>query len=251
MRGISQVIPDYDVLLGIGPEELGGKILFLLRKTILPHAKFSPYNLINDLWRPGFPISGAQPPYPEQKREEITLALSEAWAWLQAQGLVVPAIDTSSSGWFQLSRRAQAFESETEFFRFATARMLQKEALNPRIANSVWMAFMRGEFDVAVFLAMKAVEIAVREASGLSASLIGVVLMRKAFDPDTGALTDFASEKGERDACSALFAGAIGSYKNPQSHRDVQLDNPTEAMEIIMMANHLLRIVDSRQKTKI
>ena len=43
---------------------------------------------------------------------------------------------------------------------------------------------MRGEFDVAVFQAMKAVEVATREAAGLKTNdLLGVKLMRKAFDP--------------------------------------------------------------------
>jgi hypothetical protein len=74
--------------------------------------------------------------------------------------------------------------------------------------------------------------------------------MRKAFDPKDGPLTDLEADEGEKEARSALFAGAIGSYKNPHSHRDIQLSDPTEAVEVITLANHLLRIVDARTKAK-
>lgn len=185
-----------------------------------------------------------QPPYPNHRQSEIKQALAEAFAWLEAQALIIPDPENGNYGWKVLSRRARRFENHTEFVRYAIARMLPKDALHPRLANEVWMAFMRGEFDVAVFQAMKAVEVAVRNASSLSG--IGVPLMRDAFNPKTGPLADPHADSGEQVARMELFAGAIGSYKNPQSHRDVDLQDPMEAIEIILLANHLLKIVDSR-----
>jgi uncharacterized protein (TIGR02391 family) len=145
------------------------------------------------------------------------------------------------------SRRAEKMTVQDDVREFSRSRKIQKDALHPKISHTVWSAFLRGEYDVAVFQAMKAVEVYVREAGGFSASDLGVDLMRKAFHEENGPLTDKSAEKSERQARSALFAGAIGSYKNPHSHREVDLRVPEEAMEIVMLANHLLRIVDGRK----
>jgi hypothetical protein len=70
--------------------------------------------------------------------------------------------------------------------------------------------------------------------------------MRKAFHTETGPLRDSTAHEAERQALSDLFAGAIGSYKNPSSHRHVVI-GPEEAVEMIMLSSHLLKIVDSRR----
>ncbi len=105
--------------------------------------------------------------------------------------------------------------------------------------------FLRGGYDTAVFQSFKEVEVSVRDACGFKAEDIGVGLMRKAFDVENGSLTDKALPKAERDALGHLFSGGIGCYKNPHSHRSVTI-NAEETVEMIILASHLLNIVESR-----
>ena len=122
-----------------------------------------------------------------------------------------------------------------------TDDLLPNRLLHPVISQKVLSIFMQGSYGPAVFEAFKQVEIAVREAGGYAETDYGTKLMRMAFSPEDGALTD--SQDTEKQARSDLFAGAIGSYKNPGSHRDVEI-TAEEAAGLIIFASHLLRIVD-------
>jgi hypothetical protein len=206
MRDLATAIPDVQVLLALEPEELGAKLLFLV-KAHYGAGMFHPGQMQTELWTGSRsnPIDNA---YPRQHERAIGLALTEAWAWLEAQGLVVPEDDLNGrNGWRRLSRRAQKFENAAEFANYAVARMLPKEALHLRISGPVWISFMRGEFDTAAFQAMKAVEVAVREAGGLSASDIGTKLMRKAFDVEIGPVRETGHHgcraAGRRHGCGS------------------------------------------------
>lgn len=71
--------------------------------------------------------------------------------------------------------------------------------------------------------------------------------MHQVFKPDGGPLCDQDVEGGEQVATMNLFAGALGLFKNPVSHRPVDFDDPTEAAEIVLLADLLLRLLDRVQ----
>jgi uncharacterized protein (TIGR02391 family) len=235
---IADVVPNPDVLVALEPEELGLRIIQVLAEwpAHLSQIQLSAF------------LNGALTGLPQtSRRDEVLQALREAWAWLEGQGLLIPDPRYRGGEMKVLSRKARRLAKDQNARRALSGHKLPKETLHEVIREDVWSLYHRGKYDTAVFEAMKAVEVAVREAAKLDARDLGRDLMRKAFAVDTGPLTDKSSERSEQQAVSDLFAGAIGAYKNPHSHRRIVLDDPDEAAEIILLGNHLLRIVDARR----
>jgi Protein of unknown function (Hypoth_ymh) len=76
-------------------------------------------------------------------------------------------------------------------------RMLPVELLQPALTERVWPQFLRGDHDVAIFQAFKEVEVAIRKAANVKGAgypddLVGTTLMRRAFHPESGPLTDMS-----------------------------------------------------------
>src|SRR5207302_6361621 len=110
----------------------------------------------------------------------------------------------------------QLMTSRGDVAAYRRASLLPRQLLHAILARKVVPLFTRGDYDVAVFQAFKEVEVAVRKASGITdPDIVGVKLMRRAFDKDSGALRDTNEPDPEREATAHLFAGAIGRYKNP------------------------------------
>jgi len=171
---------------------------------------------------------------------------------LRRMGMIHPAPDTNGQNdWMVLSRDGEeAIKGEDGFDRIRALRSFPKELLHPTIAKDAYAALQRGDLSTAVRDAFTAVEISVRDASGFAIDDYGTDLMRKAFHEQTGPLTDQSLPKAERESfahlfAGALFAGALGAYKNPHSHRKVTIDDLREAQRQVLQASQLLYIVDA------
>jgi uncharacterized protein (TIGR02391 family) len=233
MPSIPQLLPDVEALLALEPEELAGVVLQFLVGEGDQSSSLNRYN---------FGLHHTVDGYPRDRQEAASRALMEAWVWLEREGLVAPK-PGDSGNWVFVTRRGRSIASPEQLKAFRMANMLPRQLLHPKLVQKVWASFLRGDYDTAVFQSFKEVEVRVREAGKFEPTDIGVDLVRKAFRPGDGPLSDQNAPRSEQEALMHLFAGAVGSYKNPHSHRSVTI-GPADAVEMIMLASHLLNIVD-------
>ena len=177
------------------------------------------------------------------QRHEYQQRLEEAFGWMQREVWIANEPSQSSPNWFFVTRRGWSVLDDPAGLARAQADARLRVDLHPRLAARVRSQFLLGEFEAAAFLSMREVEIGVREQANAAAADIGVALMKSAFGND-GPLTDPSAEPGEQQARMALYWGAIGMFKNPSSHRQVDFDDPVIASEVILLADLLLRLLD-------
>ncbi|MCF6269913.1 MAG: TIGR02391 family protein [Melioribacteraceae bacterium] len=124
--------------------------------------------------------------------------------------------------------------------------LLPKTYVHPEIVEKSFSLLENAEYESAVFQAFKALETNIRKKIGAKPEEIGVRLIRKAFHPENGKLTDYKLPKSEREAFTNYIAGAFGFYKNPCSSRDIEIDF-ISAFDRIVVASDLLKVIEKSE----
>jgi uncharacterized protein (TIGR02391 family) len=242
MPAIHEMIPDPEALSAMGREERGLVVLkYIISGSAsnpgTPSSPIHPHNVFSSGATPG---AGYPPEFVARANE----ALKDGWAWLENEGLLLPATG-HGAGWVYVSDRGRDFATRGNIESYKFGQMFPRR-LHHAINPNAFAQFVRGEYGTVIFEAYRAIEVSVRNATASPLTLVGVDLMRKAFAPGSGPLTDSALPVAEQEATAHLFAGAIGLFKNPSSHRLVAVTNPQDVVALLMFADYLLRLVDER-----
>ncbi|MGW5328896.1 TIGR02391 family protein [Streptomyces sp. NPDC004014] len=172
-------------------------------------------------------------------------AVAEAVQWLLAQSMLASEPGNTSPHAIFVTRRGHEAIKQG----IATVRSVNRLQgnLHPLIEAKARRQFLLGEYENAIFVSMKAVEVRVRQLAGFGDELIGVDLMIKAFKSG-GPLADPAAPAGEVEGTMMFFRGAYAVLRNPSGHREVSFDDVTEASEAVMTASLLMRMLDKIER---
>ena len=177
----------------------------------------------------------------------LARALAEAWDWLMTNGMIAESatsmLGLPLEGYYFVTRYGERVAAHSRPEAWLTAERRLGLTLHPRLDERARRQFVLGEFEAAALIAMREVEIAVREATGLPDTMLGADLMNRAFGDD-GPLVDLDAPPSERQGIQSLYRAAIAVFKNPASHRRVALEDPTEVAEVVLLADLLLRMLD-------
>jgi len=224
--------PPIETAMELEPEELAPFIL----KALSGQQQINRYNF-------SIPSQEMIDYAGRDKYQKFCEYLMEGWMWLEKENFLAPK-PGEQGDWAFITRKGKRILEEQNFETYKKASLLPSDNLDPVLVRKVKPSFIRGDYETAIFQSFKEVEVRVRKKSGLPNTEMGVNLMRKAFKVGEGVLADKNSLVAEQEAMMSLFAGAVGVYKNPSSHRDVDFSDPGEVVDIIHSANNLLRIID-------
>jgi len=237
MPHFREVFGDLDSLIDMQPDLLGPRLVPWL------HSQQQNELLYQGILRTSL-LDRNYPEVPHAKARQIELSLAEAWAWLEREGALIPAEGTNgTNGYRRFGRAAEKYKSGAPFQTGPSLRSLSG-LLHPKVKDRAILDFAAGRYDDVIYNAFKEVEIRISEA--IPGHEFGTALAKAAFDINKGPYTDHSLPTGEKNAMRDLFAGAIGVFKNPGSHRRVAID-AAAAIRGVMFASQLHYMIDEAE----
>lgn len=184
----------------------------------------------------------------DRRSAPVLRALSEALSWLIAHGLLAMDLQQNSGHAAFITRAGRRVLEDGPTAFYAVQRL--QDGLHPLIETVARSQFLLGQYELAVFASMKAVEVRTRTLARLGDDVFGVDVFNQAFGK-AGVLTDQEAVSGERDGTRSLFAGAYAVFRNPAGHREVDYTEVAEAAEAVQCASLLMRILDRVEAARV
>src|SRR5438874_12371715 len=129
MPHLYHLFPEAAELLRLEPEELGAILL-----EIIPQTAQGGLFTVRSFTPETFPHG--PPPSWQHARRPVSLAIAEAMAWLNNQGLIVRDPDQTGT-FYVLTRRAMALKSRADVEAFLKGNALPLQLLQPELADKV------------------------------------------------------------------------------------------------------------------
>lgn len=170
---------------------------------------------------------------------------SDRHKWFEVAAKIQRQADRAGIGHIQAPRSTRTGTSSVPL------ELFDETVTCGKIRNASRRLFADGHYARSVEEAFKCLNNAVKRKSGLTAR-DGADLMRATFSSNAPALKITAlqsrSEKDEHNGYRDIFAGSMIGIRNPRAHEHELVDGPDMALELLVLANHLMRKLKDANK---
>jgi uncharacterized protein (TIGR02391 family) len=132
--------------------------------------------------------------------------------------------------------------------------LLDAIVTEPELRDVVRQLFVNGHYSQAVGEGFKYLNNLVKRRTGSTAD--GASLMTAAFSVSAPLLRlpkalKTESQKNQQQGYMLIFQGSMIGVRNPRAHEHEYLDDPRNALELLALCNHLVRVTSNATRTRV
>jgi hypothetical protein len=245
MHEVMTRFPNHTALIEAAPADLAIAVLRGIVGLIGPRATWPPNgprfvpltNLVSDV------VNGVT------EGPQARAAAGDAIAWLSSHDLIAELYLRGSSSGPTIVPTALGYQvaAASDGVGGAAHAIRALDLVPPALRVRVAPALVAGTYEDAITTAFRAVEVRMRERAGLSTNDFGSRLSRKFFQKVEATRLQRADRRGDLSDEERLFEGLLGLYRDRAVHEAPHVDSIEYALEVVIAAGHLLRIVEAAE----